>query len=409
MGTTEQSPSTEDGHQVNFVDSDKLVRRVLHVVNGEYYSGAERVQDLLASALPEFGYEVGFACVKPDLFPQQRTSQDVPLYQTKMKSKFDLASAKSLAEIARIGGYDFLHAHTARSLLVARLAARIANKPLVYHVHSPTSKDSTSRFTNRINAWLERVCLTGVSRIICVSRSLAEHMESHGYNPDLLRVVPNGVPAKSELFVRDKPKDTWTVGSVALFRPRKGMEVLIESLAIVRSYGHDVRIRAVGPFETPEYEGRIKALAAKRGVAEFVEWVGFSEDVDSELAKMDLMVLPSLFGEGLPMVIIEAMAAGVPVIGTNVQGVPEVITEGNGLIAEPGCAASLSNCIQRFVKSEVEWSATRAAAWQRQASHFSARSMAQGVAQVYDEMLGIVRESVSVPDHEVANSVAVSD
>lgn len=365
----------------------KQLHRVLHVINGEHYAGAERVQDLLAMSLPEFGYEVGFACVKPGKFPLQRTATDVPLYQTKMSSKFDFRSAKAVAEIAKIGGYDFLHAHSARSLLVARIAARISKKPLVYHVHSPTVNDSTRWLTNRMNAWLERISLTGVSQMICVSNSLSKHMQTQGYDPALLNIVPNGVPCHGELPPREAPKDKWILGTVALFRPRKGIEVLIEALSILRSYGDDVRIRAVGPFETPEYEEKIKELARKRDVEDAIEWVGFSSDVNAELAKMDVMVLPSLFGEGLPMVIIEAMAAGIPVIGTNVQGVPEVLTEGNGLVAEAGCAADLSNRVRALINGEEDWTSIRENAWQRQADHFSDRSMAQGVAAVYDKVV----------------------
>ncbi len=398
MGNNEtgQAKSTSGAKTTS---SGKRRHRVLHVINGEHYAGAERVQDLLAMSLPEFGYEVGFACLKPGKFPFQRKATDTPLYQPKMKSKFDLRAARALADIAKIGGYDFLHAHTARSLLVARIAAKIANKPLVYHVHSPTVNDSTRWFTNRMNAWLERISLTGISQMICVSNSLVKHMETQGYNPALLNVVPNGVPCHGDLTPREPPKDKWILGTVALFRPRKGIEVLIDALSVLRSYGDDVRIRAVGPFETPEYEEKIKELARKRDVEDAIEWVGFSSDVNAELAKMDVMVLPSLFGEGLPMVIIEAMAAGIPVVGTDVQGVPEVLTEGNGLVANAGCAADLSNKVRALINGEEDWTSIRENAWQRQAEHFSDRSMARGVAAVYDKV---------VQNHEVADSSKVN-
>ena len=376
--------------------------RILHVINGEHYAGAERVQDLLALNLPDFGYEVGFACVKPDVFPQQRKARDVPLYQTMMKSKLDLASVRSLAEIARIGGYDLIHAHTARSLLFGTLAARISRKPFVYHVHSPTINDSSRFLTNRINAVLERLSLTGVSRLICVSNSLADHMKSQRYDPELIRVVPNGVPVVSRLDDRNPPKRKWVVGCVALFRPRKGIEVLLEALAMVRSYGYDVRLRAVGCFETDGYESEIHTLAKRLRVADAVDWVGFTNNVNAELAKMDLFVLPSLYGEGLPMVVIEAMAAGVPVIGTRVQGIPEVLTKGNGLVAEPACVASLANCIQRVITEGEDWSTIRRNAWQRQVDFFSDHSMARGVAEVYDEVLGLLPEESRAPTEGVA-------
>ena len=63
--------------------------KVMHVINGEFFSGAERVQDVLALRLPDYGYEVGFACVKPEKFSSCRNST-VPVFETPMKSKFDL-------------------------------------------------------------------------------------------------------------------------------------------------------------------------------------------------------------------------------------------------------------------------------------------------------------------------------
>lgn len=362
------------------------LRRVLHVINGEHYSGAERVQDLLGLRLPEFGYDVGFACVKPKRFPQERKCQTAELYELPMWSKLDLRVAKTLAQTVKFGGFDLLHAHGTRSILIAKLAASLAQVPFVYHVHSPTSNDTTHAMTNRINAWFERVCLSGVSQLICVSESLAEHMWTQGYDPKLISVVPNGVPARGELSDRNPPSTTWTLGTVALFRPRKGTEVLIEALAKLRSYGYDVKMHAVGPFESSEYEAKIKTLVRQHNVEDAINWTGFTNDVDAELDKMDIMVLPSLFGEGLPMVIIEAMAAGVPVVGTSVQGVPEVLRNGNGLIAEPGCADSLAESIRQIIRGDVNWSDVRQRAWERQAERFSDRSMAQGVAAVYDQL-----------------------
>lgn len=362
------------------------VRRVLHVINGEHYSGAERVQDLLGLALPEFGYQVAFACVKPDKFPTQRKCKDATLYPLPMLSKLDIRAAKSLAQTVKFGGFDFLHAHGTRSVLIARIASALAKVPFVYHVHSPTSNDSTRQFANRINAWFERVCLKGVTQMICVSESLAQHMWSQGYDPQLVSVVPNGVPCRGKLRDRKPTKGKWTLGTVALFRPRKGTEVLIEALSTLRRAGHDVSVRAVGPFETTEYEKHIKSLAEKHNVTDAIEWTGFTSDVNAEFDQMDVMVLPSLFGEGLPMVIIEAMASGVPVVGTEVQGVPEVLRNGNGLIAKPGCPESLADCIGQLIRGEEDWSAIRQSAWQRQADRYSDRSMARGVAAVYDRI-----------------------
>jgi len=76
--------------------------------------------------------------------------------------------------------------------------------------------------------------------------------------PRIVRVIPNGVPAQPTLAPRDTPGPRWRLGTAALFRPRKGTEVLLEAMAILRERGRDVCLQGVGPFETPEYEQHLK-------------------------------------------------------------------------------------------------------------------------------------------------------
>src|SRR5262245_34411926 len=92
--------------------------RVLHVINGEHYSGAERVQDLLAGYLRACGYDAGFACVKPGRFPEARCHTDAQLYALPMSSRFDLSCGRRLATLVRDEGYALIHAHSPRSLMV---------------------------------------------------------------------------------------------------------------------------------------------------------------------------------------------------------------------------------------------------------------------------------------------------
>ncbi len=360
--------------------------RVLHVINGEHYSGAERVQDLLARRLPEFGYEVGFACLKPDRFPTMRCAQDAPLYELPMRTRFDLRTIPKLVKIIRQGDYRIVHAHTPRTAMFGRIASAITRVPMVYHVHSPASRDTTRGFRNRINALAERLSVSGSARLIAVSESLGRHMQRVGFAANRISVVPNGVP-QVDGRPATPPQGRWTLGTVALFRPRKGTEVLLEAMALLRQKGIDVSLRAVGPFETPDYEARIKALVSRLGLKDLVEWTGFTQDVGAELREMDLFVLPSLFGEGLPMVVLEAMAGGVPVIASRVEGVPEAIRDGvDGVIAEPNDPADLARAIGDVAGGKVDWSALQSSALARHAERFSDRSMAAGVAQVYREI-----------------------
>ena len=364
------------------------VARVLHVINGEHYSGAERVQDLLAGYLPDCGYDVGFACVKPNRFPEVRKFREAPLYSLPMRSRLDFSCGRKLATLVRDEQYSIIHAHTPRSLMVADQAARIAKVPLVYHVHSPAGRDSTRWFHNMANSWLERHAAHRASRLIAVSPSVRRYMIEQGFLASHVICVPNGVPT-IDVRPRSTMPATWTLGMVALFRPRKGIEVLLEALKLARRDGSDVRLRAIGPFETPAYEAEVRALVAKLGVGNAIEWTGFVTDIPSELKKIDALVLPSLFGEGLPMVVLEAMAAGLPVIASDVEGVPEaVIDRENGLLVQPGDAASMAAAIDELTSGRVDYPTLSRNAQLRHAERFSAQAMARHVAEVYDQILG---------------------
>jgi glycosyltransferase involved in cell wall biosynthesis len=366
-------------------------RRVLHVINGKHYSGAERVQDLLALELPQVGFEVGFACLKPDRFPLARQSQETTLTNTPMRWRFDARCVQELVQLIHLEDYKLIHAHTPRSVWIGCLASQRANVPLIYHVHSPTARDSTRRIQNWVNAWLERWSIRDVSRLIAVSPSLKQMMQGQGFADERVTYVPNGVPSQTTTE-RHRPDGTWTLGIAALFRPRKGVEILLEALAMLRSRGVDVQLRAVGPFETPEYETEVRGLVDRLGIGQSITWTGFVGDVPAELRQMDLMVLPSLFGEGLPMVILEAMAAGVPVVASHVEGVPEaIIHRENGLLVEPASVSQLASAIEEIIHGvDIDYTQLSENATQRHAEQFSAQAMAAGVAQVYREVLGDV-------------------
>jgi glycosyltransferase involved in cell wall biosynthesis len=368
--------------------------RALHLVNGEHYSGAERVQDLLAKQLPHIGCEVGFVCVKPRRFPAARESKDTPLVEMPMRGRFDLRVVKRIAAMVKNGGCDLVHAHTPRTALVGRLAARRAGVPFVYHVHSPAGRDSTRWALNKVNAMVEWAAVRDADRLIAVSPSLRQYMIASGI--DVLRVtcVPNGVPAPGNARDRQPPTGTWMLGTVALFRPRKGIEVLLESLAALRSRGVNVRLRAVGGFETPAYEWAIHALAERLGVADAIDWIGFTRGVNRELAKIDVFVLPSLFGEGLPMVVLEAMAAGVPVVASRVEGVPDAVSHrATGLLVEPGSVSQLSRAIEELVGGGMDYAALSRGARRRHAELFSDATMAAGVNAVYRDIITTPRKT----------------
>ena len=359
--------------------------RVLHVINGEHYAGAERVQDLLAARLPNEGFDVAIACLKPCQFPRMMQTEGVTLYNLSMANRFDLRPAWRLIRIVRRGGYQIIHAHLPRNLLLAVIVSFFTGVPLVYHNHSPTTRDSTNRRRDWVNALVERVAMAWCSAVIPVSQSLGRYVRGRGVRDSKISVVPNGVAIRESRPERESARSDWVIGTMALFRPRKGTEVLLRAVAELKARGLSVSLRAVGRFETPEYERQIKRLVEELDIADLVRWTGFTRDIDAELHKMDVFVLPSLFGEGLPMVVLEAMAAGVPVVASNVEGIPETIRHGqDGLIVRPNDDEDLANTLVRLIEGkEFDWNELRQNARKRHAEKFSDQAMAAGVAQVY--------------------------
>jgi glycosyltransferase involved in cell wall biosynthesis len=370
---------------------------VLQLINGEHFAGAERVQVHLGRRLPEFGYAAGFVCLKPGRFAEQFDRSQGWLESAPMRGRFDLRAVDRVVAIARQRNVRLLHAHTPRSAMIASRAARRLALPWVYHLHSPTARDSSRSFQNLLNRWIERRALRRCDHLIAVSHSLRDEAVRQGWPEDRVTVVHNGVPAVRSMQRRSpRGGEAWRLGMVALMRPRKGLEVALEAIALLRRQGLPVSLRCIGPFETPSYERQIGRRIESLGLREHVDLAGFCDDVPSALSQLDAMVLPSLYGEGLPMVVLEAMASGLPVVATRVEGTPEAIRDRReGLLADPGSAPSLADRLAALVTGRVAGKALAWAARQRHGQHFSDRAMAAGTAEVYGRVL--VRELIGAP------------
>lgn len=389
MTTQLAEPSAVESDIVPSIPETGSVRgRVLHLINGDDYSGAERVQDLLALRLRDNGYEVGIACTKPGRFREARQAQDVPLFDVPMRSKFDVRPIFGLAKRIRRDGYDLLHTHSARTVLIGAPAAALAGVPLIHHMHCQTSTEVSKRWLSRINALIERLSMLRLAGVIAVSPTIQNDLIRRRIHPDIISMIPNGVPSPGPLGDRQPCETEWVVGTVAMFRPRKGIESLLHAVAQLRSQDIPIRLRAVGCFQTPEYEAATHQLVAELGLFDAVDWTGFTRDVNAELARMDLFVLPSLVPEGMPMAVLEAMAAGVPAIGSRVEGVVDVIEHGdNGLLFEPGDATDLAATLRRFISGDADWSTIRRRGYQFHADGYSDVSMSTAVADLYDRVL----------------------
>ena len=361
---------------------------VLHLVNGEFYAGAERVQDLLALHLGQYGFDVEFACLKHGIFAEHRLARAATVHRTEMRSRADLRLCGQLTRLVESSGARVLHTHTPRTALLGGIVARRAGVPMIHHVHSPAGKDTEHGLRNVRNNLVERLSLRGARKLIAVSGSLERHLLDRGYERERVRRVSNGVPLSERLRRSFGPDEPLMLGMVALFRPRKGVEVLLDAMARLRRSSIDVRLHAVGPFESTSYEQAVRQRVAALDLEPFVTWTGFRADIPAEFRHMHVFVLPSLYGEGMPMVVLEAMAAGLPVVSTRVEGIPEVVRDGrDGFVVDAADAQALAAALARFAGGNANLSEMGDSGWFRQRERFSDTSMAASVAAIYREVL----------------------
>ncbi len=369
--------------------------RMLHLINGEHFSGAERVQQLLGQRLPETGVAPKFACLKPGKFPGLCGLPAEQVTSIGMQGRFDLSIVDRVAAYARSCEAELLHAHTPRTALIANRVARRCGIPWIYHVHSPAARDSSRGIMNRINDWVERWSVRNADHIITVSRSLRREMLARGVDRSRLTAIANGVAGHSPINTsRRLTLDRWRIGMIALVRPRKGIEVLLQALALLSNDEQRITLDVIGGFETEAYESDVRKTIRNLGLQSTVTLCGFTNDVPSAIRGLDAMILPSLFGEGMPMVVLESMACGVPVIATRVEGTPEVVRHGReGLLANPNDPRSLADAILEFTSDRRRWAEMSVQAWNRHQERYSDVRMAHKTASVYRHVLDRVQSA----------------
>lgn len=187
----------------------------------------------------------------------------------------------------------------------------------------------------------QRVAYGRAHAIVANSGAAATQLLREGVAASKIRLIPNGVQMLPERPERQR-RSLRRLVMVANLRQEKGHDVLIDAAPQIFSSCPDAEICLAGSGPMAD---ALAARARARGVGGRVQFLGHCEDVPSLLAQSDIFVLPSR-SEALPNALIEAMAAGMPVVASRVGGIPEIVTDGqNGVLVEPGRPAALASAI----------------------------------------------------------------
>lgn len=283
---------------------------------------------------------------------------------------------------------DVLHAHAYGYFptWVGSAAASLDGAALVITPHSDAGSPSAAKRV--FNGLVPRLTLRRAARVISVTRHEAALLVSLGLEPDRIAIIPNGIdPSEFAAVPERRPvQDTVTGIFVGRIDPtQKGLDTLVRAVSLVPS---SVRfhLRLVG-----EDWGGAKALrqlSSHLGIGDRIEFVGpvSRAELLREFARADLLVLPSRF-EPFGIVLLEAMAAGLPIVASRVGGIPEVAPDGEvGLLVEPGDPADLAAALLRLAEGPALRSRLGAAGRQR-ARSYSWDVLIPRVLAVYREAL----------------------
>jgi glycosyltransferase involved in cell wall biosynthesis len=279
---------------------------------------------------------------------------------------------------------DVLHGHGAKGAALARLAPAAGNAIRAYTPHGGSLVYSPGTFSGGFYRSIERVLNFRTDLFLFESSYVANlFREKIGTPRAMVRVVRNGVGMAEFEPVRSRP-DATDIVCVGELRPVKAIDILIEALAVLKRSGRTVTATIVG--EGPEAPN-LKAQAERLGITDAVHFVGYRPAREA-FAMGRMLVIPSR-AESLPYVVLEAAAAGVPIIATDVGGVPEIFGPQTEHLIAPDDTAALVGAINAALADPDQAHHVAQEVRARVRAEFSLGTMVEGGLAAYREAIAM--------------------
>lgn len=363
--------------------------RIVQVITRCVRGGAYQVVRALLDRLPKDDFEQTLVC-GPDSAPEG--ARIVPDLQREISPRRDLAALVRLTRLFAKERPDVVHAHTYKAGILASTAGRLAGVPAVLftphgHIFSRGANIPGVPGGLKLEAlrWVTRAAQGCADRITALSApDLEQQLALRLSAAEKYVVVRNGIDC--DRFAGPRPRSfegSPVIGAVGRFSAEKGHRYLLEALALLRTRLPGARLVLVG---YGALEGDLRGRAAVLGVDRLVTFAG-ERDSAELLGSFDLFAQPSLY-ESQGLAILEAMAAGVPVVATDVGGVRDAVRDGEtGLLVPPAEPAALANALARLWEDRdlARGLADRAARDVR--ARFSLPAMISSYAGLYRQLL----------------------
>ncbi|MEZ6192984.1 MAG: glycosyltransferase family 4 protein [Phycisphaerales bacterium] len=312
-----------------------------------------------------------------------------PLYEVSESHALDHNTIGAMIELCRDLKVDIWHGHDYKSNLFGLIVKRFHPMKLVTTAHGFTRET----WRTRLYYHLDNLAMLGYDRAIAVSPQLVKHCACHGVNPDRLSYIPNAIDtaeyvrtqstgaAKAEFGL---PRDKYTIGVIGRFSPEKGTDRAIRMLPELLAKHPNTELHLIGDGHE---RGALQQLATQLGVSDTIRWWGWQTDTRPFYEMLDALLLPSRT-EGLPNVVLEAMAMGVPVAATNVGGVSDLLDHGDCGIILTDDETDWARQIAPLLSIPTLRESYADLANRRVSGAFNFRNRIRAVMSVYDEVLG---------------------
>ena len=355
--------------------------RVVNVINSLTIGGAEKLlYRFVEDCHQRIRCSVDVVTLYRNDRPDDPTGRSGALTPLNIDGKYDPRIPFQLGRAIRAGKYRIVHAHLFPASLFVAIVSLVASAKthFIFTEHNVYNRRRT-RFWFKI---LDRLVYSRYEKIVCVSETVRRELLQ--WIPQLRNrtvVIRNGIPIPS------RPRRTaWKYDIIFVGRltAAKGLDILLRAISELKPNALVKRVAIVGqgpllPFLTAE--------ARRLEIDDIVHFLGARDDVNELLTQSEVFILPSRW-EGLPLSLLEAMASGLPVIATNVGGIPEVIVDGvNGILVPPSSTGSLAEAIARLLSNRRLALNLGQRARRHIEQHYSLESYSENVLELYDTIL----------------------
>lgn len=365
--------------------------KVLLVIDTLEGGGAERMVVTIAHYLDRSRFDLQVCCLaQGGVYLESVAGEGAPVHILGKRGPIDVIMIIRLIRLMRRGRFQIMHSFMFTSNLWGRIGAILAGIPIRI-----AAERNVDDWKGPIRRWLDRRLASWTSRVVAVSGKVEVFChEQIGIPTEKLITIRNGISvdlfkplSNSREFARAAlglAAEDLVVTQVARLVPQKGYEVLLEAAVLVYRRHPRMRLMIVGDGPSGE---ALAAQAEQLGIGKSVTFLGFKKDVREVLWATDLFALAS-WREGLPVALLEAMAASLPSVVTLVGGNNEVVIEGEtGFLVPPGDAVQMADRINLLLDDPSLRERLGTAARLRVESEFSAKRMVHETETLYERCL----------------------